>query len=107
MGGVMANQAGWVDILPPNTFLESDSGDDSPLVVDVGGNIDHDLKEIPTVLYPGAASRLDLKDRPEVVKLSKCPDPVLKIGYDFFTPQPIKGKARRGAKSARANPNHR
>lgn len=92
MGGVMANQAGWIDIFPPNTFLESDLGGDSPLIVDVGGNIGHDLEKFRQV-YPETASRLYLEDRPEVVKHSKCPDPVNRIGYDFFTPQPIEGNA--------------
>lgn len=63
MSGFMANQAGWVDILPPSTFLESDLGGDSFLVVDVGGNIGHDLEKFRQ-LYLKVASRLYLKDRP-------------------------------------------
>lgn len=90
MGGVMANQAGWVDIFPHNAILESDSDSESPLVVDVGGNIGHDMEKFRQ-LHPETASRLYLEDRPEVVKHSLCPEPVNKIGYDFFMPQPIKG----------------
>ena len=95
MGGVMANQAGWVDIFPADSLLESDSDSDSPLVVDVGGNIGHDIEKFRQ-RFPKAASRLYLEDRPEVVKHSKCPEDVKKIGYDFFTPQPIKGKCSSG-----------
>ena len=89
MGGVMAHQAGWLDIFPHNTLLNSDT--DLPLLVDVGGNVGHDMERFRQA-HPETATRLYLQDRPEVVKLSKCPDPVKKIGYDFFTPQPIKGK---------------
>ncbi|KAJ5497534.1 hypothetical protein N7463_009521 [Penicillium fimorum] len=89
MGGVMANQAGWLDIWPHARILES-SHDDTPLVVDVGGNIGHDMERFRQA-HTETASRLYLQDLPEVVKLSKCPDPVIKYGYDFFTPQPVKG----------------
>ncbi|RMZ85134.1 hypothetical protein DV738_g248, partial [Chaetothyriales sp. CBS 135597] len=88
MGGVMANQAGWLDIFPHDTLLDSDPN--LPLVVDVGGNIGHDIERFRQA-HPETAARLYLEDRPAVVKLSKSPDPVNKVGYDFFTPQPIKG----------------
>ncbi|RMZ75272.1 hypothetical protein DV737_g5365, partial [Chaetothyriales sp. CBS 132003] len=58
--------------------------------VDVGGNVGHDMERFRQA-HPETAARLYLQDRPGVVNLSKCPDPVNKIGYDFFTPQPIKG----------------
>lgn len=90
MGGVMANQAGWLDIFPHETILSS-AAPDGPLVVDVGGNIGHDLHRFYEA-HPETAARLYLEDLPDVVKLSKCPDPVNKISHDFFTPQPIKGK---------------
>lgn len=90
MGGVMANQSGWLEIFPHDTLI-SNAKPDAPLVVDVGGNIGHDLDRFYQA-HPETASRLYLEDLAEVVSLSKCPDPVNKIGYDFFTPQPIKGK---------------
>ena len=96
MGGVMANQAGWLQVFPHETLLESAKSDDSPLVVDVGGSIGHDIERFRSV-YPETASRLYVLDRPEVVARSKCPDPVNKIGYDFFTPQTIKGSNTRDA----------
>jgi hypothetical protein len=85
----MANQAGWLDTFPHERILET-SHEDTPLVVDVGGNIGHDMERFRQA-HSETASRLYLQDRPEVVKLSKCPDPVNKMDYDFFTPQPIKG----------------
>jgi hypothetical protein len=88
MGGVMAHQASWLDIFPHDTLLNDESG---PLLVDVGGNIGHDMKRFYEA-HPEMADRLYLQDRAEVVKLSKIPDPVHKMGYDFFTPQTITGK---------------
>lgn len=88
IGGVMAHQAGWLDIFPHDTLLNSDT--DLPLLVDVGGSVGYDLERFRQA-HPETAARLYLEDRPEVVKLSKCPEPVNKVGYDFFTPQPIKG----------------
>lgn len=89
----MANQAGWPEIFPANTLLETADAQ-SPLVVDVGGNIGHDIERFRQE-FPETASRLYLEDLPDVVKRSKCPDDVNKIGYDFFTPQPIKGETHR------------
>lgn len=90
MGGVMANQAGWVDIFPPQRLFDTDKGDNTPLVVDVGGNIGHDI-EIFRESRPETAARLYLEDLPHVVARSKCPESVNRLGHDFFTPQPIKG----------------
>ena len=85
----MAHQAGWLDIFPHNTLLNSDA--DLPLLVDVGGNVGHNMERFRQA-HQEIAARLYLQDRLEVVKLSKRPDPINKIGYHFFTPQPIKGK---------------
>lgn len=58
MGGVMADQATWLDIIPPERFL--DGADPSqPLVVDVGGNIGHDIEKFRQV-YPDTAAQLYL-----------------------------------------------
>ncbi|KAK6077443.1 s-adenosyl-l-methionine-dependent methyltransferase [Seiridium cupressi] len=93
MGGVMAHQAGWLDIYPHDGIFAEFSGeltDLPPLVVDIGGNVGHDLERVRT-RYPDVAAKLYLQDRADVVKLSKCPDPVNKVVYDFFTPQPVNG----------------
>jgi hypothetical protein len=89
MGGVMENQAGWLDIFPHQILLDT-ANPQSPLVVDVGGNIGHDIERFREA-HPEVAHRLYLEDRPEVVARSKCPDTVNHVAYDFFTPQPIKG----------------
>lgn len=90
MGGVMAHQASWLDIYPHETLLESASKE-SAILVDVGGNIGHDLERF-RVKHPEVARCLVLQDRPDVIALSKCPDPVQKMPHDFFTPQPVKGQ---------------
>lgn len=90
MGGVMAHQASWLDIVPVENFMDG-SDPSLPLVVDVGGNIGHDIEKFRQK-YPDIATRLYLQDRAAVVELSNCPDAVNKIAHDFFQPQPIKGE---------------
>ena len=89
MGGVMAHQASWLSIYPHETLVAS-AFKASPVLVDVGGNIGHDLERF-RVAHPEIADRLVLQDRPDVVALSKCPDPVRKMAHDFFSPQPVRG----------------
>ncbi len=85
----MALQAGWLDIFPHNTLLNSDT--DVPLLVDEGGNVDHDMERFRQA-HPEIATRVYLQNRLENVKLFECSDPVNKIDYDFSTPQSIKDK---------------
>ena len=90
MGGVMAHQANWLSIYPHEMLVQSAS-EGSPILVDVGGNVGHDLERF-RLKHPEIAERLVLQDRPDVIALSKCPDPVQKMSHDFFTPQPVKGQ---------------
>ncbi|KAJ5405945.1 hypothetical protein N7465_007229 [Penicillium sp. CMV-2018d] len=91
MGGVMANQAGMLDIYPLENLM-GPMGDDreTALRVDVGGNVGHDINKL---LSKGSslAPRLVLQDRDDVVRLAKCPPDVTVMAHDFFTPQPVKG----------------
>lgn len=89
MGGVMAHQASWLLIYPYETLVNI-AAKESAILVDIGGNVGHDLERF-RIRYPDMAARLVLQDRPDVVALSKCPDPVQKMPYDFFTPQPVQG----------------
>lgn len=89
MGGVMAHQAGMLDIYPSERLLEGASAD-GPLLVDVGGNVGHDIEKLLARL-PTVAARLVLQDRPDVVRVAKCPSSVQVMAHDFFTPQPIHG----------------
>jgi hypothetical protein len=91
MGGVMAHQAGWLDIFPQDNIVAG-SRTEGALVVDIGGNVGHDLERFRRA-HPETAARLYLQDRFDVVQKSLCPDPVHKMAHDFFQPQPVK-KAR-------------
>ncbi|KAJ5733504.1 hypothetical protein N7493_002290 [Penicillium malachiteum] len=75
-------------IIPIEDLL-SGVDSESPLVVDIGGNLGHDLDKF-RVAYPDTAPRLYLQDLPEVIERSTCPDPVNKMAHDFFQPQPVK-----------------
>lgn len=91
MGGVMAQQGGWLDIFPHETLLEAGAKEpETALLVDVGGNIGHDIEKFRQA-HPETAARLYLEDRPEVVERATCGELINKVGYDFFTPQPIRG----------------
>ncbi|KAH7305261.1 S-adenosyl-L-methionine-dependent methyltransferase [Stachybotrys elegans] len=90
MGSVMTKKS-MLDLYPyeePSDSLPNDSP--TPLLVDVGGNVGHDIIKILTE-QPDVASRLVLQDRPEVLELAKCPPGVQVAAHDFFTPQPVKG----------------
>lgn len=89
MGGILENEASWLSVYPHETLVNS-AANDSPILVDVGGGIGHDLERF-RAHHPKVADRLFLQDRPDVVASSKCPDPVHKMAHDFFTPQPIQG----------------
>ncbi|KAL4987814.1 S-adenosyl-L-methionine-dependent methyltransferase [Aspergillus falconensis] len=82
IGGVMANQACWLDILPAPVLQDILFGDEvdaeSPLLVDVGGSIGHDMNKF-IAAYPDLAPR------------QKSQTPCTKMGHDFFTPQPVTG----------------
>lgn len=55
MGGVMANQASWLDKFPYMTLLDSKSH--LPLLVDVGDNVGHDMERFRES-HPETAARL-------------------------------------------------
>ncbi|KAL4947738.1 S-adenosyl-L-methionine-dependent methyltransferase [Aspergillus filifer] len=91
MGGVMAEQAGMLDIFPFERLDDGQPGDSTTaLLVDVGGNVGHDIKKFLSH-HPEHAPRLVLQDRSDVISLAKCPSTVQMLVHDFFAPQPIKG----------------
>ncbi|KAI1379218.1 S-adenosyl-L-methionine-dependent methyltransferase [Hypoxylon crocopeplum] len=91
MGGVMAKQAGMLDIYPYERLADSQPADSpTPLLVDVGGNVGHDINKF-LAKQPALALRLVLQDRQDVVRLTKCPSVVQVSAHDFFTAQPVKG----------------
>ncbi|KAH7125192.1 O-methyltransferase-domain-containing protein [Dendryphion nanum] len=70
---------------------------DRVLIVDVGGNVGHQLIKFKEK-YPSIPGKLVLQDLPQVVNSeeAKVPESIIKVGHDFFKPQP---DLVRGAKS--------
>lgn len=89
MGGVMAHQAGMLDIYPYENLIDCPQVD-RPLLVDVGGNVGHDLQKF-LQKHPETAHSLVLQDRAEVLGDSECPPAVTLMAHDFFEQQPVKG----------------
>ena len=66
--------------------------EDDILVVDIGGSAGHDLQAFRKN-FPDAIGKLVLQDLPDVINKATDLDPsILKMGYDFFTEQSVKGE---------------
>jgi len=59
--------------------------------VDVGGSIGHQCARL-TAKYPNFPGRIILQDLPETIKAARPIEGVEFMAYDFFTPQPVKGR---------------
>lgn len=93
MGNTMGARQYWVDWFPVQDRLLDGARPDSALVVDVGAGRGHDLLEF-NAKYPGQG-RLVLQDLPSVTSSLGDVDPAVEVmPYDFFTEQPVKGKAQ-------------
>jgi hypothetical protein len=80
----------WFNFFPVESKLRVDSPSD-PLLVDIGGSQGADMIAFKEK-YPGITGRLILQDLPIVIEQAKnIPSGIEAMGYDFFTPQPIKG----------------
>lgn len=70
-------------------------GGNEPLIVDIGGNRGHDLQRLRD-LFPETRGkgRLILQDQPHVLAdIHDVDEDIVRMEYDFFTPQPIKGRS--------------
>lgn len=68
-------------------------GDEETFLVDVGAGSGHDLEQLMEALgIGGLPSKLVLQDRPEIVELSKVDQRIERMGHDFLTEQPVKGR---------------
>ncbi|KAH9205008.1 S-adenosyl-L-methionine-dependent methyltransferase [Leptodontidium sp. 2 PMI_412] len=80
----------WLDYFPVSTQVDDlSTAEDAVTLVDIGGNLGHDVKLFQE-RCPDIPGRVVLMDLPEVVRGN--PDPLIgieKVGYDFFTPQPV------------------
>ena len=94
MIGQQGNRGDWFDRLDVEDLIFKGAKKDgnATFLVDIGGGGGHDInafaKRFETV--PG---KLVLQDLPEVVSEAKGLDPrIEKMGYNFFTEQPVRGK---------------
>lgn len=85
----------WLDYFPASTQVADLSPAlDAVTIVDVGGNLGHDLKLFQQ-RYPEIRGRLVLMDLPEVVAAnSDSLEGIEQLPYDFFQPQTVLGTSR-------------
>jgi hypothetical protein len=85
--------AAWTAMIYPFKYeLERVKTDDETiLLIDIGGGKGHITKQIKEATS-GVKGKIMLQERPEVI--AEITDPLVgieKMGYDFFTPQPVNG----------------
>ncbi|KAH8900524.1 S-adenosyl-L-methionine-dependent methyltransferase [Thozetella sp. PMI_491] len=69
----------------------ADARPDAPFLVDIGGNLGHDLQDFYRH-HPNAPGRLILQDLPVVLsQITKLDYAITPMSYDFHTEQPVKG----------------
>ncbi|KAL9050422.1 MAG: hypothetical protein Q9162_006636 [Coniocarpon cinnabarinum] len=90
MAAYTADVGSWLDFYPVDVLLKDAAGNESPLLVDVGGGLGQDLERFQKRL-PHAEGRLYLQDKPDVIEKARAIDGVEKMAHDFFSEQPIKG----------------
>ncbi|KAJ5115004.1 hypothetical protein NUU61_000763 [Penicillium alfredii] len=82
---------GFYDV--PGLIKQANTGEQDVLLVDVGGNVGHDLSEFRRK-WPNAPGRLVLQDLPEIIVRAKTVplhSSIELAEHDFFTEQPIQG----------------
>lgn len=86
------SKVGWVDIYPTEELFKG-AKPDRAIVVDIGGGQGYDLERM-RARYPDLpAGSLYLEDLPSTVEGVSLKEPCKALPYDFFEPQPIKGKS--------------
>lgn len=95
MGGSRQGRLPWMDPsfypVQERLITGADVNPEAPFLVDVGGNIGHDLVEFQQH-HPSYPGKLVLQDLPDVIGQIKEIDPrIERMGYDFLTEQPVKG----------------
>jgi hypothetical protein len=71
----------------------ADTDPEAPFLVDIGGNVGHDLKLFHK-FHPEVPGKLILQDLPVVIGQIQDLEPsILRMDYDFHTKQPVNGKA--------------
>jgi hypothetical protein len=96
MGGYRLGRPSWFSpsIYPVEERLLAGYDLSSALLVDVGGNLGHDLESFKGA-FPSVEGQLVLQDTPAVIEVAPT-DALRELGidataHDFFTPQPVEG----------------
>lgn len=89
-----AARPSWVEWFPIREhIIDGFGGDSDVLQVDVGAGRGHDVVRFKEAL-PDAPGKLIVQDLPQVINSIEGMDPsIIRQTYDFFTPQPVKGKS--------------
>lgn len=97
MGGYRQGRPAWMDAgfypVQERLIEGADAAADAAFLVDVGGNVGHDLAEF-LAKHPSAPGRLVLQDLPVVIGQIKPGSLDARIeprGYDFHAEQPVRG----------------
>lgn len=70
----------------------ADKDPGAPFLVDIGGNVGHDLAEFRQY-HPNVPGKLILQDLPAVIGQVQDLDPsIVRMAYDFRNEQPVKGE---------------
>lgn len=78
----------WYDYYPVESKLRVDSPK-TPVLVDVGGGIGHDLKVFKKA-HPKLTGKLIVEDIPVVISsITTLPPGIEAVDHDFFSPQPV------------------
>lgn len=97
MAGYRTGRPSWMDEdfypVEENLVKGASTEKDAVFIVDVGGSKGHDLAELKRK-HPNLPGKLVLQDHPDVLAEATNLDPsIVKMKYDFFTPQPVKGRS--------------
>ncbi|KAF4953351.1 hypothetical protein FSARC_12402 [Fusarium sarcochroum] len=92
MTGYARARPRWIEFYPFNERLGVQKSDDNaPWLVDVGGNVGHELLGL-TSGEDGPPGKLVLQDLPAVIEEAKAsgnlPETIEAVAHDFFKPQP-------------------
>ena len=101
MGGHRQKRTAWFEAFPVKDILFRNENtlsgifggkDDDVLMVDIAGGAGYDLESFRR-WFPHLPGRLILQDVPNVIdSLTNLHEDITPMKYDFFTPQPIKGR---------------
>ena len=92
MGRTVGARKKWLEWYDVTGRLIQGASPDVPLFVDVGGGKGHDTIKFQE-MFP-SSGQLILQDlAPVITSVQDLPFGIDAIPYDFFTPQPVKGKA--------------